>query len=136
MLSKYEEASKEKLTKKQLIQKMNDDIIICECGIQVMIEEITTYTNRLKDIALRPDPLSTVAYIELMIESEKLEKKSGFRLRIKTLEECKKRAQYGKSYQICADLLQTTRNNLEQSDQQQSERFLENAKQRMFNLLS
>lgn len=136
MLSKYQEASKKKLTQTQLIQKMTDDIKICECGIQVMIEEITTCTNRIKEIALRPDPLSTVEYIELMMESEKLEKKSGFQLRIKTLEECKKRAQYGKSYQFFTDRLKDTQTALAQSDQQEPAGFFDNAKQKLKNLFN
>lgn len=48
--------------------------------------------NRLKEIALRPDPLSTVEHIELMIKAEKMEGQPGYEQRIEMLNEFKRMA--------------------------------------------
>lgn len=93
-LAQYRKASQKKMTKAQLVQKMKEDIKSCKKEVQGMIEEITMHTNRLKDIALRSNPISTIAYIELMIESEKLERKSGYKQRLQTLNDCKKHAEF------------------------------------------
>ena len=49
--------------------------------------------QRLEEIALKPNPLSEVEYIELMIESEKQQKRPGFSARIATLTKVKKHAE-------------------------------------------
>ncbi|XP_078251936.1 uncharacterized protein LOC144591790, partial [Rhinoraja longicauda] len=50
-------------------------------------EQLSGIIRRLEEIALRPNPLSTPAYIDLMIQSEKEEGKPGFMERIQTLGE-------------------------------------------------
>ncbi|XP_029930631.1 stonustoxin subunit beta-like [Myripristis murdjan] len=47
---------------------------------------------RLKEIALRPNPLSSPEYIDLLIEGEKSEAKEGYLARIQSLEAMRKRA--------------------------------------------
>ncbi|KAL3855328.1 hypothetical protein ACJMK2_014544 [Sinanodonta woodiana] len=49
--------------------------------------------NRLKEIALKEDPLSHVQYIELLIQNEEREKKPRFLERVKMLEAIKQQAQ-------------------------------------------
>ena len=49
--------------------------------------------KRLDEIALKPHPLTDVEYIDLLIESEKLEKKDGFEKRIKYYKEVRKQAE-------------------------------------------
>ncbi|VDI23335.1 Hypothetical predicted protein [Mytilus galloprovincialis] len=116
MKKKYEEATKKTLTQEQVLEQMNQDISRQEEAIQVMMEVISKLNNRLKEIALRPDPMRTVQYIELMIASEKREKKSGFEGRIDALEKCKKRATYGKSVKIFQDRVRTTRQSMAVGD--------------------
>ena len=48
---------------------------------------------RLKEIALRPNPLSTPEYIDLLIEGERSEAKEGYLARIQSLENIKGNAQ-------------------------------------------
>jgi hypothetical protein len=60
---------------------MTNDIEKLEYAIADSVDRIAQYNNRLKEIALRPDPLSTVQYLDMIIEGEKREKKSGFELR-------------------------------------------------------
>lgn len=110
MKKKYEEATQKSLSQEQVLEQMAEDVSRNEGQVQIMMEVISKLNNRLKEIALRPDPLSTVEYIELMIQSEKREKKSGFEDRIDALEKCKKRATYGESVQIFQDRIRNTRN--------------------------
>ncbi|XP_071144020.1 uncharacterized protein [Mytilus edulis] len=115
MKDKYQQANRKKMSQEEVLEEMHEEIKVLEIGIQMKVEEITEYGNRLKEIALRPDPLSTVQYIELMIESEMREKKSGFNQRIETLEQCKKRAEIGKTFQIFEHRLRDTRATLNAS---------------------
>ena len=57
------------------------------------IKRARACVQRLEEIALKPNPLSEVGYIELMIESEKQQKKPGFNARIGTLRKVKKQAE-------------------------------------------
>ncbi len=49
--------------------------------------------ERLQEIALKPNPLSTPDYIDLMIESKKQEAKPGFQDRIQSLMDVRKKAE-------------------------------------------
>uniref|UniRef100_A0A0E9XXN8 Uncharacterized protein n=1 Tax=Anguilla anguilla TaxID=7936 RepID=A0A0E9XXN8_ANGAN len=51
-----------------------------------MTDKMAKSLRRLQEIALRPDPLSTPGYIELLIESEKQECKPGYKKRVAELE--------------------------------------------------
>lgn len=108
----YEKAAQKSLTKEQVLAEMSKDIEKLEYAISERLDRITECNNRLKEIALRPDPLNAVQYIDLMIDGEKREKRKGFESRIDALEKCKKRAQYGKSVQIFTDRVQSTKDTL------------------------
>ena len=47
----------------------------------------------MDEIALKPNPLTEVEYLELLIESEKREAKPGWKQRIQYLEEAKRHAE-------------------------------------------
>ena len=49
--------------------------------------------RRLDEIALKPDPLTQVEYLELLIESEKMEAKPGWKQRVKYLDVAKRHAE-------------------------------------------
>ncbi|CAC5405874.1 unnamed protein product [Mytilus coruscus] len=115
MKDRYQQAHQKKVSQKEILEELQGGIKVLEIGIQIKIEEITEYGNRLKEINLRPDPLSTVQYIELMIESEMREKKSGFNQRVETLEQCKKRAEIGEICQIFENQLRDTRATVKES---------------------
>lgn len=116
MKDKYQQANHKKMSQKDVLKEMDEEIKILETGIQLKIDEITKYGNRLKEIALRPDPLSTVQYIELMIESEMREKKSGFNKRVEILHGFKKRADIGKTCQNLEHQLANTRSAMNASN--------------------
>ena len=55
-----------------------------------MVSDVRGYINKLNAIALRPNPLSDLDYIDLLIESEKNEKKYGWVERLKLYNKMRK----------------------------------------------
>lgn len=90
MKKKYEKAIGETFTKEKYIEKLTYDVNAVVEGISCMVSTMNRCKTRLKEIALRPDPLSTVEHIDLMILSEEREKQPGYFNRIKMLQEMKK----------------------------------------------
>lgn len=58
-----------------------------------MIQQVQQSLSRLDQIALKPDPLTQEEHLELLIDSEKREKKPGWAQRVAYYEEAKKQAQ-------------------------------------------
>lgn len=92
MKKKYEQAKGSKLTHETYIEELTYDVDYLFENVKLMMAEMNRCKSRLKEIALRPDPLSVVEHIELMIEAEETEKQPGFRRRIKILYEFKRMA--------------------------------------------
>ncbi|WAQ94889.1 hypothetical protein MAR_007360 [Mya arenaria] len=92
MKAKYEEASGKLLTQEQLLEKMGQELEEMIDVIEDMMIVIQNCNTRLAQIALRPNPLSMIDHIDLMIENEKMQKKQGWLNRIKTLQTFRKRA--------------------------------------------
>ncbi|KPP58540.1 hypothetical protein Z043_123624 [Scleropages formosus] len=84
--AKYETAHGAKLTAQQIIAKQQEEILQLQDEVLALIETSSQCLARLKEIALKPNPLSTPEYIDLLIESEKAEAKDGYLLRIQSLE--------------------------------------------------
>lgn len=99
MKQKFDEACKNMISQEYVLRKMQKDIEQIKDTMQLIFAEITRDSNRLKEIALHPDPLSSVKYIEIMIEDEMRKKIRGFEKRIQTLEQCKKKAVIRETYQ-------------------------------------
>uniref|UniRef100_A0A667ZJD1 Fibronectin type-III domain-containing protein n=1 Tax=Myripristis murdjan TaxID=586833 RepID=A0A667ZJD1_9TELE len=83
---KYEQATQAKLTVQEVIKKQEQEIANLQDEIMSLIEESARSIARLNEIALRPNPLSTPEYIDLLIEGEKSEAKEGYLARIQSLE--------------------------------------------------
>ncbi|CAL8236504.1 unnamed protein product [Boreogadus saida] len=89
---KYEMASKDAMSIEDIIKQMEleydhlqDEVVkLMECSAQCL--------STLKEIALRPDPLSTPEYIDLLIEQEKSDHEHGFMERIEKLGDMKRNA--------------------------------------------
>ena len=96
-LAKYEKATGEKLTHEKLIEKMTQELDDLTYQIQYMMAEVNDCNNRLKQIALRPDPLSMTDHIDLMIEAEKQEKRVGYEGRIRMLNNIRQKADIDKT---------------------------------------
>jgi hypothetical protein len=64
-----------------------------ELNVYGLISRARDALERLREIALKPNPLSVVQYIELLIESEKQEAKLGWQQRIEHLNNAKQKAE-------------------------------------------
>ncbi|XP_059201108.1 uncharacterized protein LOC131980820 [Centropristis striata] len=58
-----------------------------------LIKDSAKCLNRLKEIALKPNPLSTPEYIDMLIEGEKAEAKPGYKQRVQSLMEMRTKAE-------------------------------------------
>lgn len=89
MKKRYEEAKGSKLTQKKVIEKMTKELQELNKEVMNMLDEMNRCKTKLSEIALRPDPLSTVEHLDLMISAETSEKEPGYLDRIKALENMK-----------------------------------------------
>ena len=90
---KYEEAMGKAATVEEMIEKAKKDLEASEETIVGYINKATLAMEALNEIALKPDALSSTDYVDIMIEKEKSEKKSGFKQRVGQLYEVKKMAE-------------------------------------------
>lgn len=93
MQKRYKDASGKLPNQKQVIQRMRAEIKDLIITIEQSIKVVKDCNVRLREIALRPNPLSVSEYIEILINSEKLEKKDGFIERIEFYIQLKERAE-------------------------------------------
>jgi len=87
---KYDDSKSKFFDRKRILQNIKYNIIKLNKECIDTQEEITKTINRLREIALNKDILSSEEHIELLIQSEKREKKEGFLQRIEALELLKK----------------------------------------------
>uniref|UniRef100_A0A8C5BG60 Fibronectin type-III domain-containing protein n=1 Tax=Gadus morhua TaxID=8049 RepID=A0A8C5BG60_GADMO len=90
---KYENATKLKISVEQLIKLQEEEVLNLQDEIMFLMDTSSRCIARLKEIALRPNPLSTPEYIDLLIEGEKSEAKEGYLTRIQSLDKMKGNAQ-------------------------------------------
>ncbi|KAK0130768.1 hypothetical protein N1851_034563 [Merluccius polli] len=90
---KYEEATKKKMSVQDIIRQMEVEYDRLQDDVVGLMEESATCLNTLKEIALKPNPLSTPEYIDLLIEGEKSEAKPGYKERIQKLQEMREKAE-------------------------------------------
>lgn len=92
MKNKYERAKEAEMDDQTFIDRLQHDVGDLFRLVQHRTIRMNQCKNRLEEIALRPDPLSTVEHIELMIEAEKMEGQPGYKQRIEMLNEFKRMA--------------------------------------------
>ncbi|XP_055521578.1 uncharacterized protein LOC129715747 [Leucoraja erinacea] len=90
---KYEKAYGEKMSLQKIMEKLEQEFAEVGNTVLELIQELSQGIRRLEEIALRPNPLSTPAYIDLLIQAEKKEGKPGFIERIQALTALKKKAE-------------------------------------------
>ena len=90
---RYEKATGEKLSKEQVIAKVQDDLDAVEAQIKANLSEITVSLERLNEIALRTNHLSQLEYLDLLIQSEKDQGKPGWKKRVQGLQVFRDKAQ-------------------------------------------
>lgn len=113
MKKNYEEALEKQLTDEEYIESMTDSLEYMSNKIWEMLEESNECKSKLKKIALRPDPLSTVEHIDLWIKSEELEKQPGYIERIHSLTEMRSIALVEENGQAFRQDMKTTITDIE-----------------------
>ncbi|XP_040211230.1 uncharacterized protein LOC120941707 isoform X2 [Rana temporaria] len=83
---KYENAKKKEMTLEDVLSEIKKDITKKEDELLKITQEIAEILKLLQEIALKPNPVSAVDYMKLLIEKEKREGKAGFLERIKIME--------------------------------------------------
>ncbi|ROL46374.1 hypothetical protein DPX16_0618 [Anabarilius grahami] len=90
---RFEDAHEEVMSKEKIFEELENELDIVHDIMTTLIKKSHESLERLQEIALKPNPLSTPDYIDLMIESEKQEAKPGFKDRIQSLMEVRKKAE-------------------------------------------
>lgn len=87
MKEKYEKAKGFKKTQQNIIEGLIRDVENLFSFFKYRMREIKRCKSRLEIIALRPDSLSTVEYLDLMIQAEDMERHLGSKQQIQMLKE-------------------------------------------------
>ena len=90
---KYETAVSGKSKVEGMIEQLEEFLQSVHSNVLTMINNAQQSLRRLDEIALKPNPLTQVQYLELVIESEKNEAKPGWRQRVEYFEEAKRHAE-------------------------------------------
>ncbi|KAJ3595283.1 hypothetical protein NHX12_004587 [Muraenolepis orangiensis] len=89
---KYQQATKKAMLVQDVMEQMRVQYKLLQEEVLQLMESSTQCLNRLKEIALKPNPLSTPEYIDLLIQGEKSELKEGYLQRIQKLQEMRENA--------------------------------------------
>ncbi|XP_045139115.1 uncharacterized protein LOC123520669 [Portunus trituberculatus] len=90
---RYEKAKGKKLTTQNLIDEIQAEYDEGQKKTLHMANCVRKSLERLREIALRPDPLSTVEYIDMMIKTEEREGKAGWQERVTQLNQIRRMAE-------------------------------------------
>ncbi len=91
--NRFEAAHRQVMSKEKIFEELENELKVVQDNVTELIVKSQKSLYRLQEIALKPNPLSVPDYIDLMIESEKQERKPGFRDRIQALMEVRKKAE-------------------------------------------
>ena len=89
---KYYQAKEGKSRAESMISTLQQTLDDVDCYVMTLIREVKESLARLDEIALKPNPLTEVEYIDLLIQSEKLEAKPGWLQRVQYLEGAREQA--------------------------------------------
>ena len=92
LLEKFETVKSDKDAVKVTVEKIRQKVEELQAEVYVMICEAQQILARLDEIALKPNPLTQLDYIDLLIESEKQQCKPGYLKRLEFLQEARKNA--------------------------------------------
>jgi hypothetical protein len=92
--ARYEDAKSKLSDAKTLLRGLENELSQVKADVLKLVKEAHETVNHLKEIALRPDPLSERDYIKQCIENEKREGRPGWEKRTHYFEEMLKRDEY------------------------------------------
>ena len=91
--SKYESAIRGRESAEAMIAENEDRLVEQHVQVHLLIEQTHKSIERLRQIALKPNPLNEVDYLDLLIKSEQQEAKYGWQDRVRKLKEFRKDAE-------------------------------------------
>ncbi|XP_053569243.1 uncharacterized protein LOC128659696 [Bombina bombina] len=89
----YEKASGEVMTAENVFKELQNEYCGVRQAVLNLIEKSSQSLKRLRETALRPNPMKTTEYIDLMIQSEQQEAKPGYQESIKSLSDVRETAE-------------------------------------------
>ncbi|XP_031555703.1 uncharacterized protein LOC116292500 [Actinia tenebrosa] len=89
---RYQEAKSKKMEKEQMMEGLAKELDTMYNAVFIMISRARDILARLEEIALKPNPLSEVDHIDLLIQSEQCEAKEGWTRRVEAYKEVRKQA--------------------------------------------
>ncbi len=89
---KFLEASSGKSSLESMIENHVHKLEEAHAGLHEMVDDARLYLTTLQEIALKPNPLTQVEYIQLLINSEKKQANEGWFERVKYLDTAMKQA--------------------------------------------
>ncbi|XP_062284289.1 uncharacterized protein LOC133990131 [Scomber scombrus] len=90
---KYLNASEAKAPVQALIDKLKAEYDRVQAEVENLTKRSVNCLSRLKEIALKPNPLSAPDYIDMLIEDEKSQGKEGWKKRVQDLKETRGKAE-------------------------------------------
>ncbi|XP_073348081.1 uncharacterized protein [Pagrus major] len=90
---KYNQASEAKTPVEAMIATLRAEYDRVQDDVVELMKSSAECLNRLKEIALKPNPLSTPEYIDLLIEGEKSDAKPGWNQRVQSLNKMRGQAE-------------------------------------------
>jgi hypothetical protein len=89
----YQKAVEGQTNVEALISQLQEEFDSTQKIVLTFVAEMQRGLQRLSEIALRKDPLQQMDYLDLLIQSEKMQAKPGFKERVKSLQETRNRAE-------------------------------------------
>ena len=90
---KYEKAVSSKSKLEAMIVELENSVQNVHSRVMAMICQARETLSRLQEIALKPDPLTHLQHLNILIESEKRAAKSGWKKRVQYYEEARLQAE-------------------------------------------
>ncbi|CAH1780007.1 unnamed protein product [Owenia fusiformis] len=87
MKKRYDQSIETKLTKEKLIAELKTDFDKHQANTLMLTEKVRKIVVRLNEIALKPNPISSLEYIDMMIIQEKADAFPGFLERVMELQD-------------------------------------------------
>ncbi|MGH0184115.1 UNVERIFIED_CONTAM: hypothetical protein FKN15_013970 [Acipenser sinensis] len=88
----YEEAMGKMMNAEEIVKNLEQEFSAVKDQVLDLIKQLSQSLSRLDEIALCSNPLTTLDYIDLLIQSEQREAKPGFKERIQSLHQVREEA--------------------------------------------
>lgn len=90
---RYDTAKSSKLNAEAMIVENESKLNIMQVEVYMIIDQARRSIKRLEEIALKPNPLTEVDYLDLLIQSEEMEARPGWMKRVEQYKKFRKDAE-------------------------------------------